>query len=581
MSNTCLTQHMTSVANALISTTRRTLLAMPSAPVLLLIALLPHLHPGEARAQGISPPGPADGQPARLVQLDSGPIKGKVGKGALQFLGIPYATAPVGDLRWKPPQPLPSRWTEIRDAVAYGPSCAQSLTLGVFAAPSQSEDCLYLNVFAPSHPKADSPLPVMVWIHGGGLFDGESNDYDGSKLARDGDIIVVTINYRLNIFGFLALPGLDNEGHAFANYGLMDQQATLGWVRRNIGAFGGDPNNVTLAGESAGAVSVFLNLISPTAKGLFNRAIIESGSLLTKIVDVTTAEASGGDFAQAMGCAGGAPPDVVACLRKRPVQQIQSEARRFMSNPIVTSDGTTIVRSFADAFRLGDFNQVPVIVGTNDDEFRFIALIEGLEGKPLSDDQYAAMVRDGAGLVPALKDKSQVALERYSVAKYRSTNLAYDALATDSIFNSACDALILDGALAHFVPVYAYLFADVTAPSYQTTASLPQATYHTAELQYLFPLFRGAQGTEHPLDEAQEKLSDAMVEFWSGFAKFGNPGFSGAVQWPRYVSSEGSPEILRFDPAGPVAEPASHVRAAHNCDLWDRLPSRNPASQLR
>ena len=285
--------------------------------------------------------------------------------------------------------------------MAYGPTCAQSLTLGVFAAPSQNEDCLYLNIFAPSHPKADVPLPVMVWIHGGGLFDGEANDYDGSKLARDGGIIVVTINYRLNIFGFLALPGLDNAGHAFANYGLMDQQAALGWVRSNIGAFGGDPNNVTLAGESAGAVSVFLNLISPTAKGLFNRAIIESGSLLTKIVDVATAEASGGDFAQAMGCAGGAAPDVVACLRKRSVQQIQAEARRFMSNPIITSDGTTIVRSFADALRSGDFNQVPVIVGTNDDEFRFIALIEGLEGKPLSADQYAAMVRDGAGLVPA------------------------------------------------------------------------------------------------------------------------------------------------------------------------------------
>ena len=142
---------------------------------------------------------------------------------------------------------------------------------------------------------------------------------------------------------------------------------------------------------------------------------------------------------------------------------------------------------------------------------------------------------------PPLRDNVQVALERYPVAKYQSANLAYDALATDSIFNSACDALVLDGALAHFVPVYAYLFADVTAPSYQTTASLPQATYHNAELQYLFPLFHGAQGTEHPLDQAQEKLSDAMVQLWSGFARSGDPGSSGAVQWPRYVSSEGAP----------------------------------------
>ena len=581
MANTCLTEPKTGIYNVPIRTTQRALLATPKAPVLLLAALLPFLHPGEARGQGISPPGAADGQPTRLLQLASGPIKGKLSNGAQQFLGIPYAAAPVGDLRWKPPQPLPSRWTEVRDVVAYGPTCAQSLTLGVFAAPSQSEDCLYLNVFTPSHPKADVALPVMVWIHGGGLFDGESNDYDGSKLARDGGIIVVTINYRLNIFGFLALPGLDDAGHAFANYGLMDQQAALGWVHSNIAAFGGDPNNVTLAGESAGAVSVFLNLISPTAKGLFNRAIAESGSLLTKIVDVATAEANGADFAQTMGCAGGAALDVVACLRKRSVQQIQAEARRFNSNPLITSDGTTIARSFADAVRSGDFNQVPVIVGTNDNEFRFITVIEGLEGKPLSADEYAAKVRDGAGFVPGLKDNVQVALERYPVAKYQSANFAYDALATDFIFNSACDALTLDSALARFVPVYAYLFADVTAPSYQTTASLPPATYHTAELQYLFPLFHGAQGTGHPLSEAQGKLSDAMVQLWSGFAKSGNPSSSSAVRWPRYARSEGSAEMLRFDPTGPVIEPASRVRAAHNCDLWDGLPSRNPASQLR
>ncbi len=555
---------------------------MPKAPVLLLIASSLAFSPlAEAPGQTTIPPSLSKTRRTGLVQLEYGPIRGKVSEGAQQFLGIRYAAAPVGDLRWRPPQPLSSRWTEARDVVAYGPTCAQSLTLGVFAAPSQSEDCLYLNVFAPNRPKADVPLPVIAWIHGGGLFDGESNDYDASKLARDGNVIVVTINYRLNIFGFLALPALDDKGHAFANYGLMDQQAALGWVRRNIGAFGGDPNNVTLAGESAGAVSVFLNLISPTAKGLFNRAIIESGSLLTKIADVATAEARGENFSQAMGCAGAAATEVTVCLRKRSVQQIQTEARHFMANPLITSDGTTIVRSFADAFRSGNFNQVPMIIGTNDDEFRFIAVIQGQEGRPLSADQYAAMVRDGAGLVPGLKDNAPLALERYPLAKYHSASLAYDAIATDFIFNSACDALTLDNALARFVPVYAYLFADVTAPSYQTTASLPPGTYHTAELQYLFPLFHGAQGTVHPLNEAQEKLSNAMVRLWSGFAKSGDPNSPGAVRWPRYVSPGGSPEMLRFDPTGPVAEPASRVGAAHNCDLWDRLPSRNPVSLLR
>ena len=234
-----------------------------------------------------------------VVQTTNGPIRGVRENGISVFLGIPYAAPPVGSLRWRPPQ-SPQRWRHTLDTNAFAKTCAQSNTLGVFAAASTDEDCLYLNVFAPDQDSGHgvphgwgknafghnhggghgrkNGLPVMVWIHGGGHFDGESNDYDGRKLATDGDVVVVSINYRLNVFGFLSHPALDSERHTFGNYGFMDQQFALKWVQRNIAKFGGDPRNVTIFGESAGGGSVFAAMASPTAKGLFQKAIAESGS---------------------------------------------------------------------------------------------------------------------------------------------------------------------------------------------------------------------------------------------------------------------------------------------------------------
>jgi para-nitrobenzyl esterase len=179
-------------------------------------------------------------------------VQGIVQSGAARFLGIPYAAPPIGALRWMPPQPH-APWTGVLNAKTFGPTCAQVTTLGVFAGPANDhEDCLYLNVYAPAERSA-SKLPVIVWIHGGGDMCGESNDYDGGKLAVQGQTIVVTFNYRLGLFGWVAQAALDAEGHAFGNYGLLDQQMVLRWVRRNIGAFGGDTERVTLGGQSAGS----------------------------------------------------------------------------------------------------------------------------------------------------------------------------------------------------------------------------------------------------------------------------------------------------------------------------------------
>src|SRR5215831_7706064 len=211
-----------------------------------------------------------DKKPSPVVETKEGPVQGFISDGVTAFLGIPYAEPPVGNLRWRPPKD-PAPWTTVRKATEFAPICALITTLGVFSGPpNNNEDCLYLNVFTPD-PNPSARLPVIVWIHGGGNVDGETPGYDGSKLASEGKTIVVTMEYRLNLMGFLAHPALDNEGHLFGNYGILDQQAVLKWVERNIAVFGGDKDNVAVGGQSAGAVDTGIHMLSPLAAGLFHR----------------------------------------------------------------------------------------------------------------------------------------------------------------------------------------------------------------------------------------------------------------------------------------------------------------------
>src|SRR6201997_1130387 len=244
-------------------------------------------------------------QGGSVVQTAEGPVSGLVNNGVYEFKGIPYAAPPTGQLRWMPPQPV-TPWQQPLDATSFANTCPQVTTLGVFASPASiTEDCLYLNVFTTQ--LGAKGLPVFVWIHGGGNVDGESNDYDGSKLATGGPsgtpVVVVTLNYRLGLFGFLAHPALDAEGHLFANYGIMDIQAVLSWVRRNAARFGGNPNLVTLGGQSAGATDTGANMISPLSKGLFHRAIYES-SPLSSLQPLSIGLTNGMKFATAAGSPG-------------------------------------------------------------------------------------------------------------------------------------------------------------------------------------------------------------------------------------------------------------------------------------
>jgi para-nitrobenzyl esterase len=211
-----------------------------------------------------------------VVRTVEGAVQGMVTNGVSEFLGILFAAPPVGELRWRPPQDV-TPWTTTLAATKFGKTCAQPVR-GIFTRPSNNEDCLYLNVYtADPLPDATAKRPVMVWFYGGGLFSGESDDYDGSKLARRGGAVVVTLNYRVGAFGFFSHPAINGEGHPAINYGIMDQQAALKWVQRNIAAFGGDPGNVTIFGQSGGGSSVTSNLQSPLSKGLFHRAIVQSG----------------------------------------------------------------------------------------------------------------------------------------------------------------------------------------------------------------------------------------------------------------------------------------------------------------
>jgi para-nitrobenzyl esterase len=534
-----------------------------------------------AMAAAILPFGAAVAAPAK-VQTRSGALEGASANGIVSFLGIPYAAPPVGALRWMPPAP-PVSWAKPRQAKAFGPSCAQITTLGPFAGPANAnEDCLYLNVFAPSGPA--QKLPVLFWLHGGGHVDGRSNDYDPSKLVKAG-LVVVTINYRLNLFGYLAHPALDGEGHPFGNYGALDQQAALRWVRDNIAAFGGDPGNVTIAGQSAGASSAGVNVLSPLARGLIHRAIFESGGY-GPLIPLKFAEDKGAKFAAAAGCGTGAPAAVAGCLRKLPAQKIFELSGTASANgPYITGpmiDGRIVPGSAIEAYKAGRFNPVPVMNGMVADEGNFnIGITEFFSGPPRAAvtaadfKAYVAKTYGGnagpGGAPPAFsKGTVEAVLAHYPLKNYSSPQLAQDALMTDPI---SCRSRRIAQILAPQVPVYDYQFDDTTAPTYfPDMPGYRSLAYHTADLQFLFAGYHGGpNGTPHPLSKAQAQLSDRMVAAWANFARSGNPNGKGDAPWPRFTGQDGKALYLSQNiPALSTFRDAAFA-ARHQCGFWQSI----------
>ncbi|HLI30649.1 MAG TPA: carboxylesterase family protein [Gemmataceae bacterium] len=514
------------------------------------------------------------------VTTAEGTVEGVIANGANQFLGIPYAEPPVGNLRWRPAV-LHAPWKGVLKAIAYAPICAQG-SLGPFSGPPNSnEDCLYLNVFTPINPPAREKLPVIFWIYGGGDSWGETPGYDGSKLAAQGNTVVVTVGYRLNVFGFFAHPAIDKEGHLAVNYGLTDQLAGLRWVQRNIGYFGGDKNNVTISGQSVGAEDVGMHMVSPLAKGLFHKAICMSACPSTvfggTISTMAAAETKGITFSVAAGCGAGTDATTAKCLRSLPAAQVEALAGSGSSG--IVMDGTMLPNQPLIALIQGQFNHVPLMNGnTRDEENFFLGLTEynsstvNADRTPPTAAQYLNFVN--TFYVPPTYPAGTAArvLARYPLSAYPSPQLAWNAAAKNGD-SFLCAGQQTDRVLASQIPVYAYEFDDRTAPSYfpQMPGFVPLA-YHTADLQYVFPLWHGGPtGIEHPLNREQEMLSDELVAAWTNFAWTGNPNGHGSGSWPLYQGNAGSPAFLSEETPALSTLTNAQYSSRHMCNFWDAL----------
>ncbi len=520
---------------------------------------------------------PAAAAKAPTAVTASGKVVGTISKFMVnEFLGIPYAAPPVGALRWTPPQPYGTFPGGTLQATQFGNVCTQDEG-GVPGAPVVgSEDCLFLNVYSLKGTVSSSNRPVMVWIHGGALVFGSSNGYDPTLLVKQG-VIVVTLNYRLGYLGFLAQSALDAEGHEDGNYGFMDQQFALQWVQNNIAAFGGDPTKVTIFGESAGGQSVYAHLASPTAAGLFSGAISESGSYFQFqdywydfIVPLAWGESAGsalvpsGDaVANAVGCT---TPTTSACLRGVSAPALAAQQGTIVF-PFV--DGTLLTQPIGSAFASGAFNQVPVISGTNHDEWRlFVASEFDLVGNPiLNTAEYdgATTATFGPSLAPEV-------LAFYPYVIYPSGGVALGAAGTDGIF--ACPARNANQALSQYVTTYAYEFDDPNAPPAQAVfggaLTFPLGAYHSAELQYLFKgaNFFGLPAALVKLKFPQAQLSKAMVSYWTQFAKTGNPNSASQPVWSPYNAAVDEIQYL----VPPTPNVTFGFADAHRCKVfWNQF----------
>lgn len=518
---------------------------------------------GTAAAVQASPSAPSAPQAPSCaanttVSTADGPVCGIVSNGVSEWLGIPYAAPPVGALRWQPPQP-PAPWTSTLQATSFGSECVQDFPLPGFPTGG-TEDCLFINVWAPQNAAAGANLPVMVHIHGGGFVIGSGNG-DNTLLASAGNEVIVSMNYRLGVFGFLADSAF---GQHSGDYGLEDQQAALRWVQKNIASFGGDPRNVTIFGESAGGSSVCDQIASPTAAGLFEHGISTSGEYNTllgaptpletqdcksNLPSQSQADAAGDGFASAAGCSGAA--DVAACLRAVPVADLVTasgfgyqDGGHGTTSP--TINGVTLTMSLRQALQTGQVNRVSVIAGTDRDE--------DLVGTAANAAQYVQLIDTQYGRFAA-----QV-LARYPLSHFDSPTIAFRTVAADS--DTVCPSLITDQDLARRMPVYAYEIDDNDIPPYRAGPASSAAGASHVGAWFLNPV-------SPALDANQQALQDEEVASVTQFARTGDPNATGTPLWPEFGRSHAE---MVLAPAGDSAAMSiDQIMAIHNCGFWDRV----------
>jgi para-nitrobenzyl esterase len=487
------------------------------------------------------------GHASSTVATVDGSVQGTTAGSTTEYLGIPYAAPPVGSLRWRVPQPA-AHWPGIRKATHFSPHCPQ--TVSEFGVASTSENCLYLNVYTSTTDQGKSNLPVMVWFHGGVFVWGESNDWNPAQLVHNG-VIVVTVNYRLGALGFLAHPALAGRGGSAGNYGLMDQQAALRWVQENITKFGGNAHKVTIFGESAGGLSVLSQLASSGAHELFSGAIVESGTYSLKQESLGAAETDGKAFAARAGCA----DQSAVCLRSLPVATILKYQDSGYQPDI---DGLVLTRSIKSAFKVGKFNHVPVIDGTNLDERRLFVGIDQLIGDPVSALNYEARIASTLKLSAA---SAATVVSQYPLDSYPSPAIALSALWTDESFS--CPALSIDESLAKYVPTYSYEFADENAPErYEPAVSFSYGASHDSEVQYLFD----QSNTPFPgvLSASEQQLAVSMRQDWSSFATHGSPSSRSGAIWRRFTTSDQNTLVL----VPPRSKTETNFGVVHHCSFW-------------
>jgi para-nitrobenzyl esterase len=485
-----------------------------------------------AGSSGALPDGPE-------VTVTQGKVRGALSKGTRAFLGIPYGAPPVGAKRWTPPSPA-AAWPTTLDATQFGAACPQMNTAGTAYDTTSKEDCLFLNVWAPETAPAQ-PIPVMVWFHGGAFVFGSggttaSHAYDGEELVKAGNVVVVTVNYRLASIGFLAHPALTAEAKAAStaptNFGILDQRLALQWVQDNIAAFGGDKNNVTVFGESAGGVSVAIHLISEASQPLFHRGIIESGMCLMQTTTLAQAEAIGQRYATGVGCTNAA--DALTCLRNLPVEQVitgpadkvttpggvffQDASKNYTFGPSV--DGTVLPEQIEAAFAAKRISKVPVLQGANTSEgILFHAGVFG-DVKPANQTEYKAALTTRFGA------KADAIIKKYP--DYQT-----DLPKISALVFFRCPALRTANYLAAAgVNNYLYSF---DLPLDSPVPALKDQAFHSSEIPYVFNTDAFSLGKIPATNAGYVKQ---IMGYWTSFATTGEPnGNAPVVKWPTYTAA--------------------------------------------
>ncbi|WP_159979645.1 MULTISPECIES: carboxylesterase/lipase family protein [unclassified Novosphingobium] len=517
--------------------TRRSFPLTP-AHLLSLLALAAAALPASA-SQGV----PGDAYP--IVTTQPGKLEGKRGGGIESFLGVPFAAPPIGALRWRAPQPV-APWQGLRKADEYGPDCMQ---WGLDEPPTPaylrptSEDCLTLNLWRPNGTKRTGKLPVMVWIYGGAFSMGSASwpVYEGANLAREG-VIVVAVNYRLARFGWFAHPALsaeDKDG-VLGNYGLMDQMAGLRWVQDNIAAFGGDPDNVTVFGESAGAFSVNALMASPKAGGLFARAISQSGGGqkgFGRRLDtyMPEAEQSGLDWTRSLGIA----DTDLAAMRALPAATVLGPKNPLVLGGIII-DGRIVPQPVDEAFMKGDIARIPYMVGANSWEDSLLKYIPGAE----------------AAVMPAMGGSAQRLLAMYEKGGAVPRKEAMQHLWGDAFMTAPARYLARRSA-ATGQPTYLYRFSYVPVAA---RGKIPGAR-HSAEIS--LAMRNQVTGAQFEEGAADTPMAQDMSGYWLRFARTGNPNGKGALAWPRYDAK--SDRLMEFADQGPA------VRAQFRKEAFDMM----------